>query len=105
MMSDTLRKRCIACGGTFALSGSGRPQKLCPECRKRGMGQGWGLSASNPLNFKAAKSGFRKDLGPCVRAQIEATVASPISFTTPDGVRGRVWLGHDKNGEPIIGDE
>ena len=104
-----MQKKCSACANPFQLSGSGKRQKFCPECRKRGMGQGWGLSASNHLILKGVKSGSRKDLGASVRAQIEAAVArgdlNPISFITPDGVRGRVWLATDKNGKKIIGDD
>src|SRR6185312_3072269 len=30
---------------------------------------------------------------------------NPISFTTPDGTKGRVWLASNKDGSKIIGDE
>jgi hypothetical protein len=87
-----MQKKCSACGNPFQLSGSGRGQKYCPKCSKRGIAQGRGLAASKPLISKGAKSTSRKDLGASVRVQIEAAVArgdsNPIRFTTPDGGKG-----------------
>ena len=105
-----MQKSVLLAALPFQLSGSGKRQKLCPECSKRGVSAVWGLPASNPLISKGAKSSvFRKGMGASVRAQILAAVErgdpSPIRFVTPDGVSGRVWLGHDKNGVPLIGDE
>ena len=104
-----MQKKCSACGSPFQLSGSGKRQKYCPECSKQGVAHKQGLPASNPLISKRAKSGLRKDLGAFVRAQIVEAVkqgqSNPISFTTPDGVRGRVWLGHNENGKSLIGDD
>jgi len=50
------------------------------------MVRGRGLPGSNPLNSKAAKA---------VREQVLAQHdnPNPISFITPDGRKGRVWLG------------
>ena len=41
------------------------------------------------------KDPYRLESGPSVRAQILAQKdqPNPISFTTPDGIKGRVWLG------------
>ena len=55
-----MKKRCCSCGCTFTLSGSGKRQKYCPECAKRGDGRVWGLSGSNPLNIKGAEKPFEE---------------------------------------------
>ena len=31
-----MKKRCLACGSSFELSGSGKRQKYCPNCSQRG---------------------------------------------------------------------
>src|SRR3954452_24543544 len=99
-----MKKKCLSCAQTFSLSGSGKRQKYCSECAKRGDGRVWGLSASNPLNNKPANRGISvSDLGACVRAQRDD--ANPIRFTAPDGRRYRAWLASDKRGNKIIGDE
>ena len=84
-----MRKKCSSCGAQFTLSGSGRPQKYCPECRKRGMGHSWGLSASNPLNTKAAKTGFENAWGDRLsRLEMEGPIALLI-----DDELWRLWPG------------
>ena len=60
-------------------------------------GRGRVSRASKPLKTKAAKSDFETPippLGRSIRAQIEAQKdqPNPITFTTPDGHKGRVWL-------------
>lgn len=81
-----MRKKCLSCGAQFALSGSGKRQKYCSKCARRGDGRVRGLPGSNPLKPKPAKT---------VREQVLAQhdKRSPISFITPDGRKGRVWLG------------
>jgi hypothetical protein len=54
-----MKKKCLSCGRSFTLSGSGKCQKLCSDCRKRGMGRGWGFSASNSLKIKALRRLFQ----------------------------------------------
>ncbi|HEX2447097.1 MAG TPA: hypothetical protein VHK26_02785 [Methyloceanibacter sp.] len=81
-----MRKKCLSCGAQFVLSGSGKRQRYCSKCAKRGDGRGRGLPGSNPLKAKAAKT---------VREQVLAQrdKPNPISFVTPHGRKGRVWLG------------
>ena len=55
-----MKKRCCSCGCTFTLSGSGKRQKYCPECAKRGDGRVWGLSSSNTLITKGAETPFEE---------------------------------------------
>jgi hypothetical protein len=100
-------KRCISCGKSYRLSGSGKRQKYCPQCAKRGVMPLCGLPGSNPLNTLAAKQGSEKGMGAAVRDRIEAQkdMGSPITFLTPDGAMGRVWLAYDKHGKPKVGDE
>lgn len=100
-----LRKRCTACGGTFGLSGSGRRQNCCSNCAERVTGRGRVSRPSNPLNIKGAKHDFSAPTPPSVREQIEAqqNQPNPITFTTSEGHKGRVWLASD--GNKIIGDD
>ena len=102
-----MQKKCSACGSPFQLSGSGKRQKFCPECRKRGVGQRRGLSASKALNIKGAGNHFSAPIPPHQWEQIEARKdqPNPISFTTPGGVKCRVWLASDAAGNKIIGDD
>ena len=81
-----MKKKCLSCGAQFALSGSGKRQKYCSKCARRGDGRVRGLPGSNPLKTKPAKT---------VREQVLAQrdKPNPISFITPDGRKGRVWLG------------
>src|SRR5262245_36253299 len=80
-----MKKKCLACGAQFALS-VGKRQKYCSKCARRGIGRVRGLSDSNPLKTNLAKT---------VREQVLAQreKRNPISFITPDGHKGRVWLG------------
>ena len=81
-----MKKKCLSCGVQFTLSGSGKRQKYCPKCARRGDGRVRGLPASNPLKAKPANT---------VREQVLAQHdnRNPIGFITPDGRKGRVWLG------------
>jgi hypothetical protein len=81
-----MKKKCLSCGAQFALSGSGKRQKYCSKCARRGNGWGRGLPGSNLLKTKPAKT---------VREQVLAQrdKPNPISFGTSDGRKGRVWLG------------
>jgi hypothetical protein len=99
-----MRKKCLSCGKSFTLSGSGKRQKYCSNCSKRGLGHIRGLTPSKVLKSKVAESRFEEE---SVRAQIERKSChlSPISFRTPEGVWGRVWLGVGGGRDWIIGDD
>src|SRR5262245_53302851 len=81
-----MKKKCLSCGVQFALSGSGKRQKYCSKCARRGTARVRGSSGSNPLKAKAAKTVCEQVLAQCDKP-------NPISFVTPDGRKGRVWLG------------
>ncbi|HSJ77914.1 MAG TPA: hypothetical protein VK913_04180, partial [Erythrobacter sp.] len=81
-----MKKKCLSCGVQFALSGSGKRQKYCSKCARQGIGRGRGLPGSNPLKTKPAKTVREQVLAHCDKP-------NPISFITPDGRKGRVWLG------------
>jgi hypothetical protein len=91
-----MKKRCLSCGAPFALSQSGRPQKYCPKCSKRGTGFGRGLPASKALKTKGAEKHPWTPIDP-------GPNRSPIQFTTPEGDKGRVWLSDrkDREGEDL----
>jgi hypothetical protein len=76
-----MQKRCLSCAATFSLSGSGKSQKYCAECRKRGVGKGWGFTRSNALKTKAAWNDFSEGIPP----------SETSLLTTPDGDKVRVW--------------
>lgn len=76
-----MKKKCLSCGAPFTLSGSGKLQKYCPQCAKRGDGRIRGLSASNPLKTKGAEQHFSAPIPP----------PETGSFITPQGERGRIW--------------
>jgi hypothetical protein len=59
----------------------------------------------SPTNSVACKPPSNPDLGALVREQIEAQKdqPNPITFTTPDGTKCRVWLASDSRGKKIIG--
>ena len=100
-----MRKKCLSCGKSFTLSGSGKRQKYCSNCSKQGLGHIRGLTPSKVLKSKVAESRFEEE---SVRAQIERKSChpSPISFRTPEGgVWGRVWLGVGGGRDWIIGDD
>ena len=82
-----MKKKCLSCGVQFALSGSGKRQKYCSKCARRGDGRGRGLPASKLLITKAAKIGSEADLGSLVLAQIRDQKRELVSFTTPEGNR------------------
>jgi DNA-directed RNA polymerase subunit RPC12/RpoP len=58
-----MKKKCLSCGVQFALSGSGKRQKYCPKCARRGMVPGRGLPGSKLLKTKAAKIASEAELG------------------------------------------
>jgi hypothetical protein len=87
-----MKKKCLSCGRSFILSGSGKPQKYCSECARRGTVRGRGLPASKSLKTKAAKSASGIDLGSFVLAQIKAQQTRAVSFTTPEDDRVRIFL-------------
>ena len=84
-----MKKKCASCGAQFTLSGSGTRQKYCPNCRKRGMGQGWGFRGSNPLKTKAAKTGF-EDAWVARLSRLE--MEGPIALLIDDDL-WRLWPG------------
>ena len=86
-----MEKRCLSCGAQFTLSGSGKRQKYCSNCRKRGMGHDWGLSASNPLKAKGAWGAFSEGIPPSQSSHL----------TTPDGDKAKLWSSarKDRKGE------
>jgi hypothetical protein len=93
-----MKKKCLSCGVQFHLSGSGKRQKYCSNCRKRGMGKGWGLSVSKHLKTKGAEKHFWTPIPP-------GPNTSPIEFTTPEGDKGRIWTWQPRNqvkGEEIF---
>jgi hypothetical protein len=99
-----MKKKCLSCGVQFALSGSGKRQKYCPKCARRGMVPGRGLPGSKLLKTKAAKIASEAELGSFALAQIRAQ-KSPVSFTTPQGDRVRICLSdcEDRKGGRSIG--
>ncbi len=91
-----MKKKCLSCGVQFALSGSGKRQKYCSKCARRGGWSGRGLPASKALKTKGAEKHFWTSipLGPNL---------SPIQFTTPEGDKGRIWVSDrkDREGEDV----
>jgi hypothetical protein len=79
-----MKKKCLACGEQFALSGSGKRQKYCSRCARRGDGRGRGLPGSKALKTKGAEKHLWPPIPP-------APTESPIQFTTPEGDKGRIW--------------
>jgi hypothetical protein len=90
-----MKKRCLSCGVQFTLSGSGKRQKYCPKCARRGDGRGRGLPASKPLKTNGAEKHFW--------TPIPHDARSPIHFTTPEGDKGRIWISdrNDRRGEEL----
>ena len=84
-----MKKRCCSCGCTFTLSGSGKRQKYCSECAKRGDGRVWGLSASNPLNIKGAEKPFEEAWVDRLNGLKDHE--GPIALLGPDGQLWRLW--------------
>ena len=98
-----MKKKCLSCGAQFALSGSGKRQKYCPKCAKRGMMRGRGLPGTKILKTKAAKIASDAELGSFVLAQIRTQKSQPVSFTAPEGDRVRICLSgrEDRKGEEV----
>src|SRR5262249_40529172 len=98
-----MKKKCHACGVQFALSGSGKRQKYCSKCARRGMVRGRGLRASKLLKTKAGKTASKADLGSFVLAQIRAQESQPVSFPTSEGNPVRICLSGrvDRKGEEV----
>ena len=84
-----MKKRCCSCGCTFTLSGSGKRQKYCSECAKRGDGRVWGLSGSNPLNIKGAEKPFEEAWVDRLNGLKDHE--GPIALLGPDGQLWRLW--------------
>lgn len=80
-----MKKKCLSCGAQFTLSGSGKRQKYCSKCARRGDGRVRGLPNPNRLKTKPAKTVHEQVLP-------QRDKPNPISFITADGRRGRVWL-------------
>jgi hypothetical protein len=61
----------------------------------------------SPTKTSTCKPPHTPDLGAFVRAQIVAHQDDPnsITFTLPDGTKGRAWLASDDQGSKIIGDD
>jgi hypothetical protein len=79
-----MEKKCLSCGMQFTLSGSGKRQKYCSKCSRRGDGRGRGLLASKPLKIKDAGRQIWTPIPP-------GPNRSPIQFTTPERNKGRIW--------------
>jgi hypothetical protein len=62
------------------------------------------FSSSKTVTCKAPST---PDWGPFIHAQIEAQQdkPNPVSFTSPDATKCRVWLASDREGNRIIGDD
>jgi hypothetical protein len=75
--------------------------------RKRRLGTTPLGSTENGLFYSTksidCKHPRKVDLGAFVRAQQDQL--NPIHFTTPEGIKGKVWLASDKNGNKLIGDD
>jgi hypothetical protein len=95
-----MKKRCLSCGGTFTLSGSGKPQKYCRLCQKRpkrGIAPVLSLPASNPLKSLGAKQPFEK--GWVARLSWLEDYEGPIALLGPDGELWRLWPSDLTGGE------
>jgi hypothetical protein len=91
-----MKKKCLSCGVQFALSGSGKRQKYCSKCARRGEGGGRGLPASKALKTKGAQKHLWTPIRP-------GPNRSPIQFITPEGDKGRIWVSDrkDREGEDV----
>ena len=77
-----MRKKCLSCGQSFALTGSGNHQKYCSKtCRNRGSASSLIVGTevgSNPLKTKGAKTGFEGDwVDRLSRLEMEGSDCSP----------------------------
>ena len=53
---DRIKKKCLSCGVQFALSGSGKRQKYCSKCARRGrMVEAVDYRALNPRKQRPQK--------------------------------------------------
>ena len=99
-----MRKKCLGCGQSFRLSGSGRRQKYCQMCRSAS----WRFRGFQPIENKDPNQRgydtYTPDLSEYVRAAHRAHPKNPVQFVVPDGLKAHVWLGSDTNEEPKIGD-
>ena len=61
----------------------------------------------SPIKTVACKAPSTPDLGAFVQAQIasQRDELNPMSFSLPDGTKGRVWLASAKEGSKITGDD
>jgi hypothetical protein len=66
--------------------------------------RGRGLPASKPLKTKAAKTASEIDRGSFILAKIQCQASQPVSFTTSDGDRVRIWTSDrkDRKGEEVF---
>ena len=99
-----MKKRCLAWVPHSSLAAPANARNIAQTARNGEIGHICGLPASNPLKLKVAELRFEEEL---VRAQIERKSChpSPISFRTPEGLWGRVWLGVGGGRDWIIGDD
>ena len=84
-----MKKKCRSCASSFTLSGSGKRQKYCSECAKRGDGRVWGLSGSNPLNIKDSEKPFAEAW--VDRLSRLKDHEGPIALLALDGQLWRLW--------------
>jgi len=100
-----MRKKCLGCGQSFRLSGSGRRQKYCQMCRSAS----WRFRGFQPIENKDPNQRgydtYTPDLSEYVRAAHRVHPRNPVQFVVPDGRKARVWLGSDTNEEPKMGDD
>ena len=82
-----MRKKCLSCGRQFALSGSGKRQKYCPRCARRGDGRARGLLASKQLKTKGAEQHLWTPKRPGNRSRFD----SPVDLVN-GRLRGKVEL-------------
>ena len=117
-MLKKFEAKCKRCGREFYKKRT--EQEFCSaQCRnaawkkpqkRRLKGTPRGSVANGP--FSSSKSATCKppstpDFGAFVREQIEAQrdKPNPVSFTSPDATKCRVWLASDREGNRIIGND
>jgi hypothetical protein len=84
-----MKKKCLSCGRSFNLSGSGKRQKLCAECRKRGIVQSWGFSRSNPLKIKGPENHISMPVPPPRKPHVTRWNPTAAALNRPIIVVGR----------------
>lgn len=84
-----MKKKCLSCGRSFILSGSGKPQKYCSECARRGTVRGRGLPASKSLKTRPQNRppGWRVNLKDLRRSGKERCGFGEPRKATPDIIR------------------